>query len=41
VQDRFVSETVSAEKLVAGSQSTRTVEAMVPTGSVAAAAPAK
>jgi hypothetical protein len=41
-QDRFVSEAVSAEKpSVASSKSTKTAEAIVPTGGVAAAAPAQ
>jgi hypothetical protein len=41
VQDRFVSEAVSAEKPPAASKSTKTAEATVPTGGVAAAGPAK
>jgi hypothetical protein len=41
VQDRFASETVNAEKPQAASRSTKTAEASVPTGGVAAAAPAK
>jgi hypothetical protein len=45
VQDRFVSETVSAEKpqaqQVAPSKSTKTAEAAVPTGGVAPATPAQ
>jgi hypothetical protein len=40
MQDRAVSETVGAENPLTGAKSTKT-EAMVPTGSVAAAAPAK
>ena len=39
VQDRFVSETVSAEKPLAAAKSTKTAEALVPTGGVAAASP--
>jgi hypothetical protein len=41
VQDRFVSETVSAEKpqAVASPKSTKTAEAIVPTGGVAPVAP--
>jgi hypothetical protein len=42
VQDRFASETVSAEKpQVAPSKSTKTAEATVPTGGVAVTAPAQ
>ena len=44
VQDRFASETVSAEKppaQVAPSRSTKTAEAAVPTGGVVVAAPAQ
>ncbi len=38
VQDRFVSEAVSIEKPIAAAKSTKTAEAIVPTGGVAAAA---
>jgi hypothetical protein len=38
VQDRFVSEAISAEKPIAAVKATKTAEAMVPTGGVAAAA---
>jgi hypothetical protein len=40
-QDRVVSEIVSAEKPLAALKSTKTAEASVPTGGVAAAAPAQ
>jgi hypothetical protein len=41
VQDRFVSETVNPEKPLAAPKSTKTAEALVPTGGVSAAGPAK
>jgi hypothetical protein len=41
MQDRFVSEAVSAEKPLAPSKSTKTAEATAPTGGVAATAPVK
>jgi hypothetical protein len=41
MQDRFVSEAVSAEKPLAPSKSTKTAEAAAPTGGVAATAPVK
>jgi hypothetical protein len=41
MQDRFVSETVGAENPPAGAKSTKTAVVAVPTGAVAAAAPAK
>jgi hypothetical protein len=41
VQDRFVSEAVSAEKPLAPSKSTKTAEATAPTGGAAATAPVK
>jgi hypothetical protein len=41
VQDRFVSSATDAEPIVPAVKSTKTAEAVVPTGGVAAAAPAK
>ena len=41
MQDRFVSEAVSAEKPLAPAKSTKTAEAAAPTGGVAATAPVK
>jgi hypothetical protein len=41
VQDRFVSEAVSVEKPLPAPKATKTAEAVVPTGGVAAATPAQ